>query len=77
MQAIKAFKQSLAVSEVRAREIERSTRAQRMSPLWFDMRRYRITASVFGAVFSRRPDTPPDKLVMRIIQPNRSYKVWY
>ena len=69
MKAIEAFKQSLVVTEERAREIERSTRAQRMSPLWFDMRRYRITASMFGAVLSRKRDTPPEKLVLRLIEP--------
>ena len=40
-----------------------------MSPLWFDMRRYRITASMFGAVLSRKRDTPPEKLVLRLIEP--------
>ena len=40
-----------------------------MSPLWFSVRRYRITASLFGSVLSRRPETLPDSLVLRIIQP--------
>ena len=49
--------------------MERSTREQRHSLLWFSARRYRIMSSVFGSVFKRRPDTPPDNLVLSIIQP--------
>lgn len=63
-----AFKQSIQVSDARACEIERCTHGQRMSSLWFDVRWYRITASMFGAVLSRRPHTPPDSLVLRLIQ---------
>ena len=33
------------------------------------MRRYRITASKFGAILRRKSDTAPDSLVLRIIQP--------
>ena len=40
-----------------------------MSSAWFAVRRYHLTASVFGEVISRRPDTPPDKLVLRILKP--------
>ena len=35
------------------------------------MRKYRITASLFGAVLMRRPETPPDNLVLQIIQPKQ------
>lgn len=66
---IAAFKNTLEVTQELAREIELNTREQRMSPLWFSVRRFRITASNFGAVLSRRPNTPPDSLVLRIIQP--------
>jgi len=65
---VEAFKKSLDVSLEKAREIERNTRDQRMSSLWFSVRRFRITASNFGAVLSRRPNTPPDSLVLCIIQ---------
>ena len=64
-----AFKETLKVSRERIQDIERSTREQRHSSLWFSARRYRITSSVFGSVFKRRPDTPPDNLVLSIIQP--------
>ena len=49
--------------------MERDTRDQRMSSTWFAIRRYRLTASMFGDVISRRPETPPDKLVLRILKP--------
>ena len=67
--SIVAFKETLKVSRERIQDIERSTREQRQSSLWFSARRYRITSSVFGSVFKRRPDTPPDNLVLSIIQP--------
>ena len=68
---IDAFKKTIEVSSSEAREIERITREQHQSNLWFSVRRYRITASLFGLVVSRRPDTPPDNLVLRIIQAKR------
>ena len=40
-----------------------------MSSLWFSVRRYRITASNFGHILSRKVNTPPDSLVLRLIQP--------
>ena len=70
-ETVRAFKTSLQVSPEKAREIECNTRQQRFSQLWFDVRRYRITASIFGPVLSRRVDTPPDNLVLRIIQPKK------
>ena len=62
------FKKTLEVTAEKSREIERNTREQRKYPLWFSVRRDRITASIFGAVLSRKPDTPPDCLVLSIIQ---------
>ena len=53
----------------KAHEIERATRGQHKTALWFSVRKYRITASNFGAVLSQKDATPPDKLVMQIIQP--------
>ena len=52
----------------KAREIERNTREQRLSPLWFSVRRCRLTASLFGPVYKRRPNTSPDNLVLSIIR---------
>lgn len=63
------FKHSLEVTQDQARQIERDTRDQRMLSTWFAVRRYRLTASMFSDVISRRPETPPDKLVLRILKP--------
>ena len=71
IESVKAFIESLQVSDERIREIERSTREQHRTPLWFDVRRYRLTASLFGDVLRRSPDTPPDALVLRIIEPRQ------
>lgn len=68
---IQAFKDSLRVSDENIRKIEHKTREQRTSPLWYHVRRYRITASLFGTVLQRKPDTPPDNLVLRILQPKQ------
>ena len=68
-QTVQAFIESLQISEEKCREIERNTRKQSMSSLWFSVRQYRITASLFGSVLTRRTDTPPDNLVLRILQP--------
>ena len=66
---IKAFKESLQVNYDEARKIEAKTREQRLSSSWFEVRRYRLTASRFGEVISRKADTPPQRLVLRILQP--------
>ena len=66
---VASFKESLRMPAEKLREIEHNTRAQRDSPLWFSCRRYRITASRFGDIVRRRADTPPDNLVLTILQP--------
>ena len=68
---VAAFKSSLKISEDHARHIEQNTRQQRNSVLWHSVHRYCITASIFGSVLSRRPNTPSDSLVLRIIQPQQ------
>ena len=70
-QGVTAFIQSLHVSAEKIREIERNTKDQHQSPHWFNARRYRLTASLFGEVLRRRPDTAPDSLVLRIIEPKQ------
>ena len=62
------FKKSLQVSEEEARKIERETREQRFSSLWYSVRRYRLTASSFGEVFRRKSDTAPDAIVLRLLK---------
>ena len=70
-----AFKESLHMSDDAISKIERETRDQRLSSLWFSARRYRLTASIFGEVLCRRVDTPPDNLILRIIQPKQFWSV--
>ena len=62
------FKKSLTVTMQQAREIESKTRTQRHSPEWFAARRYRITSSIFGLIYNRKPDTPPDALVRTLLE---------
>ena len=71
LNTIQAFKDSLHLSDEDIRKIEHDTRDQRNSPLWYKVRRYRITASVFGTILQRKPDIPPDSLVLRILQPKQ------
>ena len=68
-ETIAAFKLSLSVTDDDVRAIEQNTREQRDSPDWCRARRFRLTSSLFGAVLCRKDSTPPDSLVMRIIQP--------
>ena len=63
---VAAFKESLKLPNSKIREIERSSS---VIPLWFCVRKYRITASFFGEIFSRLPHTAPHHLVLRIIDP--------
>ena len=67
--SVEMFISTLKVTEEKAREIEANTRDQRLSPQWFAACRFQLTASMFGSVVTRKPDTPPNNLVLRIIQP--------
>ena len=64
---VEDFKKSLFMPSQKLREIEQSTRDQNLSPLWHSVRRYRITASVFGSIYHRKPTTPPQALVLQIL----------
>lgn len=61
------FKKCLRQSPEKYREIEFKTREQANSALWYSARRYRLTASYFGAVRQRRPSTPHHSLVLQIL----------
>lgn len=67
-QTISAFKESLHLNDDQIREVEQATRDQRLSPRWYSERRFRITASNFGTILHRKESTPPDKLVIRLLQ---------
>ena len=47
------FKQEMTLSPHEIKEVERNTRAQSDSPMWFEKRRYRITASACGKILQR------------------------
>lgn len=66
--SVDEFMKSLHVTESEARRIEQTTRQQRKSPEWFAARRFRLTSSVFGEIFHRCAETPPDALVVRLIE---------
>ena len=65
---ISAFKNSLIMSEEEIRNIEQRTRDQRLSPLWHSARKFRLTASLFGSILHQKENTPPDELVINLLQ---------
>ena len=67
IQKVTAFKESLTVTADKVREVERNTRDQHQSPFWYSVRRFRLTASMFGRIFKRLPTTPPDSLVKELL----------
>jgi hypothetical protein len=64
---VKLFKNTLKLSSEEIREMERNTKDQHLCEQWYFARRYRITASNFGSIYHRRPTTPPDALVLRLL----------
>ena len=67
--SVAEFKASLILPKEKLQKIEQDTRGQRHSPLWYSARRYRISASHFGDILHRKSTTPPDALVLSIVQP--------
>ncbi|XP_036002672.1 uncharacterized protein LOC118565784 [Fundulus heteroclitus] len=61
-----------SVSSAQASNLEYATRNQSISPLWYQHRTGRITASKAHDVLVRQPTTNPDTLVKRIV----GYKVY-
>lgn len=57
----------LSVTAEKARQIEVQTRAQSKSQMWYEARRLRLTASLFGRVRQLKPTTSPDNLVLTIL----------
>ena len=69
--SVSAFKESLSIYDAKIREIELNTREQRESTLWFQAGCYRITSSLFDQILRRKEQTPPDSLVLQILQPKQ------
>ena len=47
--------------------MERKAKDQHLCEQWYFAQQYRITASNFGSIYHRRPATPPDALVLRLL----------
>ena len=73
---MKKLKKTPEVSEEDIRRIEVETRGQSMSPKWFQARRLRLTASLFGRVKQLKPSTPPDNLVLTVLGVKCCVKLW-
>lgn len=57
---------SYKVSPNQSNNLEVATRNQSISPLWYQHRMGRVTASKAHDVMTQKPSTPPDNLVKRI-----------
>ena len=65
------FKESMCVSSAQASDIERSTQKQRHSSVWYNVRKFRLTASRFGEIYYRKAKTPPDVLIKQLLYPHQ------
>ena len=68
---VNLFKESLSVTEADICRIEKETREQRDSLKWFQMCRFRITASHFGEIHRRKDSTI---VVLRLLGANGSLR---
>ena len=50
------------------RGIKQLTREQRNSPMWFDVCCHQRTASMFSEVMRQKTGTPPDSLILQILE---------
>ena len=60
---LSVFVDNIKVSEEVCALLETATKGQWANKFWFEARTVIITASHFGQVVKRKPDTPPDNLV--------------
>ena len=67
-ESFSALRTSLALPSDRIHDIKQQTRNQSHTSLWYKARRYRLTASFFGAVSRHRPSTSPHSFVLSIVQ---------
>lgn len=71
---MEALKRKLKVSEEEARQIELDTRERSNSRKWFEARRLRLTASLFGHVKQLKETTPPNNLVLGSEKDSRTFE---
>ncbi|CAG2252649.1 unnamed protein product [Mytilus edulis] len=79
--------QKYTVTDSQAYHLEEATRNQAVSPLWFEHRKGRVTASKAHDVLRMREQTAPDNIIVEIINQDlvvqftkdsgtKDYKVW-
>ena len=66
------MKRDVSVSQQQAKAVELNTKSKSKSPLWFNMRTGRITASRFKAASHTSPVPPSISLIMSICHPEIS-----
>ncbi|XP_075530168.1 uncharacterized protein LOC142563505 [Dermacentor variabilis] len=65
--ACETFLETLELSQAQREQLERDTRGQAESPVWFQERRKRLTASSFGRVCKMREHTSCEKTVRALL----------
>ena len=61
----------VCVSSAQASDIESSTQKQRHSSVWYNVRKFRLTASRLGEIYYRKAKTPPDVLIKQLLYPHQ------
>ena len=64
---IEGLRESPTFTEENARKFETETKAQRNSQEWFDARKFRITASLFGVVKRLKVKSSTNTIVLQIL----------
>ena len=64
---VNKFRSSLNLTAEQIREIEKHTIDQDQSPLWYSVRRYRLTLSTFGRIIHMHPHTLPDAFIRQLL----------
>ena len=59
------------MTQERLEEIEKKTRGQNQSPLWFSERKWRLTASNFGDILKMTDRRDLDKLCENLLNPSK------
>ncbi len=59
------------MTQERLEEIEKKTRGQNQSPLWFKERKWRLTASNFGDILKATERRDLDKLCEHLLNPSK------
>lgn len=67
MEKVGNLKRDLSLTDDAVQAIEIETRVHQSSPKWYEMRRFRLTSSVFGQIKQLKPHTAPINLVLQIL----------